>query len=60
MEQKVTESAESLQKRIAKAAAELKYENNFDIVLVNDNLEDALQTATTIVQNFIEKWAWKP
>lgn len=54
LHQRSTESEESLQKRIAKAASELKYENNFDIVLVNDNLEDALQKAKIIVQNFIE------
>ncbi|MFN7116891.1 MAG: guanylate kinase [Saprospiraceae bacterium] len=50
-----TESEESLQRRIAKAAEELKYENNFDIVLVNDKLEDALQNASLIVQQFISE-----
>lgn len=53
LHQRSTESEESLQRRIAKAAEELKYENNFDVVLVNDKLEDALQKATDIVQQFI-------
>lgn len=53
LQQRKTESEESLQKRIARAAEELKYENNFDIVLVNDNLEDALNRATDIVRQFI-------
>lgn len=55
LRQRNTESEESLQKRIAKATEELKYENYFDIVLVNDNLEDALEKATTIVRNFIQQ-----
>lgn len=55
LRQRNTESEESLQKRIAKAIEELKYENYFDIVLVNDNLEDALEKATTIVRNFIQQ-----
>lgn len=53
LRQRNTESEESLQKRIARAAEELKYENNFDIILVNDNLEDALQTASRMVSEFI-------
>ncbi len=53
LQQRSTESEESLKRRIAKAAEELKYENNFDIILVNDKLEHALQKATEIVQQFI-------
>lgn len=53
LQKRSTETEESLQKRIAKAVEELKNENNFDIVLVNDKLEDALQKATAIVEKFI-------
>lgn len=50
-----TESEESLKKRIAKAAEEIKYENNFDFILVNDNLETALQQAKAIISHFINQ-----
>jgi guanylate kinase len=53
LRQRQTETETSLQKRMAKADAELKYENNFDVILINANLEDALQQASAIVQNFI-------
>ena len=49
-----TESEKSLQKRIARATHELTYENNFDIILVNDILEEALAQAEDIVTNFIK------
>ncbi|HMN88926.1 MAG TPA: guanylate kinase [Saprospiraceae bacterium] len=48
-----TEDEASLQKRIARAAEELTYENNFDFVLVNDTLEKALQEAETIVRDYL-------
>lgn len=49
-----TETEESLQKRISKAALELTYEDKFDVILVNDDLETALREAENIVTNFIE------
>lgn len=55
LRQRQTESDESLKKRIAKAAEELKYENNFDFILVNDNLETALQQAKAIINHFINQ-----
>jgi guanylate kinase len=48
-----TETEESLQKRIAKVRKEMEYENSFDIVLVNDDLEIALIEAEHIVETFI-------
>lgn len=50
-----TESPESLKKRYNKAAQELDYEDKFDKVLVNDNLENALERAEKIVLDFIEE-----
>lgn len=47
-----TESEESLQKRIVRIKEELTYESKFDVVLVNDILEDALQRAEKIVSDF--------
>lgn len=48
-----SESEESLKKRIAKAEFELSFENNFDVVIVNDKLEEALEKAELVVADFI-------
>ncbi len=48
-----TESEASLRKRIDRARYELSCENNFDVVLVNDILEDALINAERIVEEFL-------
>ena len=50
-----TETTESLRKRIARATEELKYENRFDKVVINDTLEHAFQDAETSVRDFISK-----
>ncbi|MFK8104681.1 MAG: guanylate kinase [Saprospiraceae bacterium] len=48
-----TETEKSLQKRIKRAKLELEYENKFDLVLVNDILEDTFEKAEKIMQDFI-------
>lgn len=48
-----TESAESLEIRLQRAKDELAYENKFDEILVNDNLEEALKNAEQIVRNYL-------
>jgi len=48
-----TETADSLKKRIARATKELTYENRFDVVLVNDVLEVALNDAETIIESYL-------
>lgn len=48
-----TETEASLKKRIRRIKRELKYENQFDLVLVNDLLEVALKEAELIVENYI-------
>mgnify|MGYP002622068174 CR=1 FL=1 len=50
-----TESEESLQKRVSKAASELTKANCFDVVLLNDVLEKAFKEAESIVSKFIGK-----
>jgi guanylate kinase len=50
-----TESPESLQRRIEKAAFELSFENKFDIVLLNDELELCLRRAEKIVTEIIKQ-----
>ncbi len=54
LKKRKSESAESLQKRIAKASFELTFEDKFDKVLVNDNLEVALRQAENLVQAWLE------
>ena len=49
-----TETEASLRKRIARAAEELGYENTFDTVLLNDDLDLAFLEAETIVKNHLE------
>ena len=51
--QRSTEDQASLQKRLSKAQAELKYESMFDFVLVNEDLELALQEATLMLDTFV-------
>lgn len=48
-----TDSDEKIKERIAKAEREIAYAKDFDIVLVNDNLETAKKEATALVEKFI-------
>jgi len=48
-----SESQESLQKRLDKANYELSFEEKFDIVLINDDLETALNEADWIMQRYV-------
>ncbi|RLD22495.1 MAG: guanylate kinase [Bacteroidetes bacterium] len=48
-----TETEQSLQKRIKKIERELQFADTFDYVLVNDNLEEALQRAEQIIEKEI-------
>lgn len=49
-----TETEESLNKRVGKAAEEMTYANQFDKILINEILEKSFAEAETMVQNFIE------
>lgn len=51
--QRNTETPESFEKRINKVKKEMSYENSFDLVLVNDELEISLKEAEHIVDTFI-------
>ncbi|WP_457610747.1 guanylate kinase [Lutibacter sp.] len=50
-----TDSEEKIKERVAKAEKEMKYAQDFDRILVNDNLEEAKKEAYKIVKNFINK-----
>lgn len=48
-----TETEESLQKRLTKVKEELSFANQFDTILVNDDLEKTLLEAEKMISNFI-------
>ncbi len=50
-----TETAEKIAMRIEKAQHELSFESQFDVVIVNDLLEDAFIQAETKVREYLRK-----
>jgi guanylate kinase len=50
-----TDSFEMIEKRISKADYELSFSNQFDKVIVNDDLEKAKKEAAEIIRQFLEK-----
>lgn len=50
-----TETEEKIQMRIAKAEHELSFANQFDVIIINDNLDKAFLEAEKITQKFLEK-----
>ncbi len=50
-----TETSESLQKRIGKAAFELTFAKDFDKIVINDDLSRAINETIQIVNKFINK-----
>ncbi|WP_320053343.1 guanylate kinase [uncultured Acetobacteroides sp.] len=49
-----TDSAEAIERRVAKAEEELSYSDKFDVVVVNDNLEEAKDKAEMVIASFLE------
>jgi guanylate kinase len=50
-----TESKEVIATRVAKAKYEMTFARRFDVILINDKLEDALKEAEVIVTKFLEQ-----
>ena len=50
-----TDPEESIRERVAKAKIEMSYADKFDVVLVNDVLEETLKKAEEIVKGFIDQ-----
>ena len=50
-----TDDEATIQKRVNKAVLELKFADKFDVILVNDILQDAQQKAFNLVSEFISK-----
>ena len=53
LETRNTESPESIARRVRKAKLEMAYARRFDHIIQNDNLEDALAEAETLVEKFL-------
>lgn len=49
-----TDSEEKIKERVKKAEKELKFVDDFDVVLVNDELSKAKKDAYNLVENFIK------
>lgn len=54
LKKRKTESEDKINMRVAKASAELATAPLFDEIVVNKNLEDALENAYSLVHNFIQ------
>jgi len=48
-----TETPESLNKRISKAEFELTFSEKFDISIINDNLDQAIEETTEVIREFL-------
>jgi len=50
---RATDDEEALKKRMGKAEYEMKYATQFDIIVINDSLEDALAESEMAVKKFL-------
>ncbi len=48
-----TESEEAIQKRLNRSRIELEYAKDFDVVIVNDILSDAIEKTKEVIQRFL-------
>ena len=55
LESRGTETPESLAKRVGKAAEEMTFANQFDKIIVNDNLEKSYKEAEKLVLDFLNR-----
>ncbi len=55
LRERKTETEESLKKRIDKFQYEFTFQNQFHEIIVNNDLQNAMQEAELLVKNFIEK-----
>lgn len=55
LKKRKTESEERINMRVAKASIEMATAPQFDFIIVNNNLEEALKEAHLLVADFIEK-----
>ena len=53
LQTRATDSPEMIATRIAKAAYEMTFAHQFDVVIVNDDLPKAQQEAEQVIRNFL-------
>ena len=54
LEGRGTDAPEVINDRIARAEFELSHASQFDAIVINDNLEEALKETTLIIKNFLQ------
>jgi len=54
LRKRATENEEKIQQRLNKSAEELSFSKNFDVILINDNINEAKKKATNLVKQFIK------
>lgn len=54
LERRSTETPEKVAMRLAKAEQELSYQSQFDVVIVNEHLQEAQKEAEKVVSGFIQ------
>ncbi len=52
---RATDSAEVIEKRVAKAATEIERAEEFDHIVINDNLTLAIEQTSQIIKDFLER-----
>ena len=55
LKSRATDGNEDIEARIRKAEHELTYESNFDVTIINDDLETAKTQTLKVVQDFLNK-----
>lgn len=53
LEGRATDTPEAIETRLAKAAYEMTFSNQFDVIVINDDLSEAEEKAYTLINNFI-------
>ena len=55
LEARGTDTPETIEKRVSKAAEEMQYASRFDKTVINDNLDSAQQETLLTIKNFLEQ-----
>jgi len=55
LKKRATDSAENIAKRVAKAQKEIEFAPKFDLVVINDNLDTAIELALHNIKIFLKK-----
>ena len=54
LRKRATDNEEKIQQRLDKSIRELDFSKNFDVILINDDLNEAKKKATSLVNQFIK------